>query len=400
MTVATEPRDIEIARVNAASGELISEYLAWSPKAVYGDTYNMMYGDIIDFVNFRVETAESCLQLIEQDKIADALGLCRALLENYLLLTLLCGGTKYFQLLNLEDSSPEEFAAKLKEEEATQARRQSEGKPAFLEVAKYPRAKRHIMYVSEGLKDTDMPGFLIPLHYFQFKAFHPQTMRLNEEDYFTYYEHPPQLKKALKGHRAQANTSYRHYLSYDALIQCLSLNEIVDTAAEARIEAHYTFLGQFLHPTHDAARSLRVRSSVHDGKPAVGMNAPYGKTAKLLASLYVAYLLAGIFDEVASLLDNAPSKYVKTAGTTELHAAAAQVASSFPYFWFIFNKPPLYDKFIHAIHHATDDELKQWGGYAGTPDALVGFDQHIFAHLQQAISGFSNRRCGHYKPPI
>src|SRR5664280_3665649 len=94
MTVKTDPRDVEIARVDAASGELISEYLAWSPKTVYGDTYNMMYGDIIDFVNFRVETAESCLQLIEQDKIADALGLCRALLENYLLLTLLCGGTK------------------------------------------------------------------------------------------------------------------------------------------------------------------------------------------------------------------------------------------------------------------------------------------------------------------
>src|SRR2546421_402915 len=68
---------------------------------------------------------------------------------------------------------------------------QKAGTTSCLAVKKYPRAKRHLMYIFEGLKDESEPGFMIPLHYFAFQDFYPETMRLKDEDYFDYYPPPP-----------------------------------------------------------------------------------------------------------------------------------------------------------------------------------------------------------------
>ncbi|HEV2781107.1 MAG TPA: hypothetical protein VGX25_17115 [Actinophytocola sp.] len=112
------------------------------------------------------------------------------------------------------------------------------------------------MYVFEGLKGEDEPDFQVPVHYFHFQNFRPEVMRLKQDDYFEYVELPADTKKIMRGHQAKATVVYRHYLSYDGLLTCLELNELVDRAVITRIEAHYTFLGQFLHPTNDAARQL------------------------------------------------------------------------------------------------------------------------------------------------
>ena len=252
------------------------------------------------------------------------------------------------------------------------------------------------MYVFEGLGDKELPGFFIPIHYFEFREFRPETMRLKDGDYFVYHQPGPELKKAAKGYRKEATRLYRHYLSYDGLIQCLELNDFFDDPAVARLEAHYTFLGQFLHPTHDAARILHERSNVHSGETSIGMRQEYSNAAVLLASLYVSYCIAGLLDEIANLVENGPPKYISDSATTSLRQVAGQVPKQFPYFWFLFNEAPLYDKFNYAIHHVTDSELAAYGGhYSKVPSERVTFDQHIYGHLQHALSGWSNRRCGY-----
>ncbi|MFD8611971.1 hypothetical protein [Streptomyces sp. NPDC059631] len=70
---------------------------------------------MIDFANFRMETADSCLKLIEAGHIGDALGLCRSLLEHYLLFMLICRGDKYFKIWDLSNKTPAEFAEIFKE---------------------------------------------------------------------------------------------------------------------------------------------------------------------------------------------------------------------------------------------------------------------------------------------
>jgi hypothetical protein len=103
--------DTEITRVNNHSRNLLNEYLGWGQKIKSGQVENTLYSDLMDFVNFRIETVDTCLLLIEKNKIADALGLCRSILENYMLLMLMCRGHQLFRLQNLEDKTNAEFNA-------------------------------------------------------------------------------------------------------------------------------------------------------------------------------------------------------------------------------------------------------------------------------------------------
>jgi hypothetical protein len=53
---------------------ILRAYAVWGSNLRYGSAYITSYGDVIDFVNFRMERVTSRLALIEQDKIGDALG--------------------------------------------------------------------------------------------------------------------------------------------------------------------------------------------------------------------------------------------------------------------------------------------------------------------------------------
>lgn len=395
-----DPLSQEIGRVNELTRAMLDEYVSWSGKIEYGQIQQALYSDMFDFVNFRMETADSCLLLMQQRKIADSLGLSRSLLEHYLLLMLMGRGHKYFRLQDLTDLTPGAFNERFEKQQVELRQLQEQGKTQCLAVKKYPKAKRHLMYIFEGLRSKDEPEFIVPLHFFQFQEFQPELMRLKDEDYFQYHEPPPEAKKRDRTYQQELLSRYRAYLSYDALLQCLELNDLVDATVIARIEAHYTFLGKFLHPTHDAARDLHEQSNVHNGKTAIGMQQRYTKVAVLLAALYVCYLVAGLLDEVATLIEGAPSKYIARPGTEKLRQLIPHVATDFPYFWFLFNEPPLYDRYNYCIHHVTDEELRAWNGYAGVPAERVPFDQHVYSHLQHALGGWSNTRCGVYRSPI
>ncbi|MFI7284710.1 hypothetical protein ACIBOV_31085 [Micromonospora chersina] len=379
---------------------MLAEYVAWGEKITVGQIQQGMYNDLIDFLNFRVETADTCLQLIERDRVADALGLSRSLLENYLLFMLMCRGRKFFKLQDRTDLTDGQFKAYLAEQQASLKVEQEAGSTACVAVAKYPRARRHLMYVFEGLKSEDDDGFVVPIHYFHFQEFRPEVMRLKREDYFEYFEYPPDTQKILEGHQRDAAVVYKHYLSYDALLTCLEVNELVDRPAISRIEAHYTFLGQFLHPTHNAARDLRTGSNYYSGSPAIGMNSPNTPAARILAALYVCYLVSGFLDEIACLHENAPNKYIADPATTQLRRLATEVPEKFSYFWFLFNEPPLYDKFTYCVNHASNEELDAWGHYSNAPNDRIVFNQHIYEHLKEAMSAWHNGRAGNYSPPV
>lgn len=398
MSAAVDRLDVEIDKANALARQMIDVYTSWDVQV--GEVQQGMYNELIDFVNFRIETAETCLLLVKADRIADALGLCRSLLENYLLHMLCCRGHKYFRLADKTDLTESQFKAYLTDEQRKNREAQDRGEKTWLAVEKYPRAKRHVMYVSEGLLDPDDTGFMVPIHYFYFQQFNPEVMRLKRDDYFEYLPVLDGEKKPFDQMRQDVALVYRFYLSYDALLQCLELNDLADEKVIKRIEVHYTFLGKFLHPTHDAARELREQNNWHGGAPVIGMDRPYAKTAKLLASLYVCYLLAGLLDETALLHESAPKRYIKDAGTAALRQAIAMVPQTFSYFWFLYNAPPLYDKYQYATNYLTEELWQALGGYQNVPDGDVVFDQDIYRHLQNALNGWWNVRCGQYTSPL
>ena len=401
-TDTPSPLKVELERVIQSTRDMMAAYVAWGTEIKFGTNYNMMYGDIIEFLNFRLETAESCLLLIEQDRIADALGLCRAMLENYLLFKLLCRGDRFFQLQTLENLKPAEVMARLRKQQDDLAAKHAKGEDlACLYVAMYPRRNKHLMYVLKGLRDETTPDFFIPYYYFlHFQEFRPEAMRLKDEDYFDYTEPDSGVVASQKSYRLETTYWYKHFLSYDALLLCLEINDLMSKPEQHRINAHYTFLGTFLHPTDAAAKSLHVNANHRSGRPAIGKGQDYTDTAKLLASLYVAHLVVGMLSEAAGLLERAPLVHVADAGTPNLRAVVSKVEKSVAYFWFIDNEAPLYDRFNYAVHWATDKDLQTYGGYAGIPSDRVKFTPQIYSHFGASLSGWTNQRVGVYRSPL
>ena len=121
--------DRESDRVLRLSREMTQAYLDWGGPR-HGDIQQGLYGDMIDFVNFRVETAQSCLDLIQQRRVADVLCLCRVLLEHYLLFMLMCRGRRFFRLLPLESLSNDDFAERLRREVRDWESKRAAGQPS------------------------------------------------------------------------------------------------------------------------------------------------------------------------------------------------------------------------------------------------------------------------------
>lgn len=394
------PIEAEVREAANCVRRLIDTYVDFGARFRHGEIHQWLYSEILEFVNFRMETARSVLLLADSDQIADALGLCRPLLENYLLLKLICRGQITFQLQDMTNLSEGAFKAKIRELQEENESRRDAGGDAWIDIRPYRRAKRHAMYVYKGLASRDEPDFLVPVHYFQFKDFKPATMRLDAERYFKYFETPPDLAQALKQHRAGETYRYKHYLSYDALIECLELNNLVSEEEQARIDAHYTFLGQFIHPTHEAARPLHASANIHDGKPGVGMPTPYERAAALLALVYVIHILADILDEVGGLFEDAPTRFIHQPGTEAIRSVAADARSTFDYFWLVYNDAPYYDRWLYAIHHLSDEDLASYGGIHGVPSHLVSFHQQIYSHFKATLGSYTNQRCGEYVSPL
>ncbi len=372
--------------------ELLGAYTRLSGQTKVGKAHQIMYGEILEFVNFRMETIETCTVLVEQRRIADALGLSRSVLEHALLLKLLCRGNRYFELTTFQNLTDSAFKTKAAEWMTQHAAQVSAGTTQVAEVRVYKRTSKTIMKIFDRLKDSsELPDeslreFSVPIHYFYFQGFVPETMRLKDEDYFTYRKSPPALKKALSDHRKQAKFTYQHYLSYDALLECLELNGLVDDAAQARIDAHYTFLGRFLHPTHEAARQLHDNANWHTQTTEIGMGRRYSSASALLASTYLVHLLCDILDEVAGMLDRAPSYYIEEPGTDEIKALAADARVRFPYLWLVFNDPTNHDKFNHW-NYLPEVERRNFQTHHDVPKERVLFNKDIYTNFTRSLGG-------------
>lgn len=384
--------------------------VAWTEIGQYqkpGSIAQMMYSDIVEYANLRLETASSLSILVRQSRISDALGLSRSLLEHALLLRLLTKGNRYFELgPEVPNRSRSEFKKVLAEKRAELADLHAKGEAAdCIRVDRYPRGRDRLMWVYEGLKNADEPYFVVPIHYFHYKEFRPKAMRLDNNEYFdsvpsSYRQLSSGRSKAMQKHKDEAGFRYRFFLSYDALLICLGINDLASPEEVKRIEAHYTFLGQFLHPTNRASRQLHENANNHVGGFHVGIAQAHEPVSRLLAALYAAHLTAMVVSEVADMFETAPSRYISEPGTKEVRKLLAEFERRFDYFWFVFNDAPLYDRWIFGVNEASDDDLKAAGGYPGLATESIKFDAGIFEHLRRTLTPWGNSRVGPYLPPF
>jgi len=370
---------------------ILEIYSNWWRKFEHGEVSYSLYQDLTEFVNERMETIDSCRVLLENKRISDTLGLNRALLENYLLFMLMCRGKRYFRIRKLKKSD--------KIDKIIESERHKIGTNSLVEIKKHPTLNRHLLYIFEGIKSSDDNSF-IPYHFFSIKEFDPESMRLDDNDYFTYYDADDTVRARDLQYKKEQRFMYQHYMSYEGLLNCLRINEITDEAAIHRIQAHYTYLGKFLHPTHEAFRSLRERSNYHSECTIVGAEYPYERSAILMAYTYTIHNAISYLDELVNILDNAPTENFKSSGSDDVHTIINEMRERYNYFWYIFNGPPDHAKFNYVIHHLSDAEFEAIGkDYRKVDPNMVTFDKNIYGSFQEAMGGWSNRRVGSYTPP-
>ena len=400
---STQPLDTEIDTALGTIDEMVEGYLGLTERRKVGEIHNTLYDDLLDYANFRVETITSITLLAKNGRVADALALSRSVLEHLLLFRLQCRGSRYLTP-GPEFATASDYKKGLADAKALLADLHARGEAAHcVGVKRYPRGRNQYMWIYKGLTNDEDPDFFVSRHYFLFENFRPETMRLDDRNYLSYipknYPEPKALRAAKERHKQTANFEYKHYLSWSALLTSLSINDLVTQAEIHRIEAHYTFLGKFLHPTHGAARDLHEQANFHNGRAAIGMASDYTRISVLLAVLYAMWLMRGVLEEISDLFESAPAKYIAEPGTGPMRILIDYIPERFGYFWFISNRAPLWDRFNYAVHDATDEQLAD-GGYPNLPDDDILFEQNIYEHMKSTLSGWSNVRVGVYRSPL
>ncbi|MCH6229720.1 hypothetical protein MK786_03110 [Microbacterium sp. CFH 31415] len=399
--------EAEVDAARACFEDLIRAYEQLGESTRIGDIQQAMYDDLVHFTNLRIETATSVALLAESERVADGLGLCRSLLEHLLLLRLMARGRRYLNVGPPVPGTGSDFRRHLEEEKRKLADARARGEAGdFLDVEQYPRGgPRRLVWIREGLKNEDEPDFYVSIHYFLFKEFRPNVHRLNQAQGLAMYlpkgdARIKQLRKSRERFRAQARDQYNSYLSWSALLLNLEYNGLLSKREHDRVEAHYTYLGQFLHPTTGAAQSLHDPDNTRSGRARVGFAQPYDRRSVLLALLYAIWLTTHLLDEIANMLETAPPRYISDPGTSELRVAINHARERFQYFWFIDNDTPLWDRFNYAVHHVSDDELERAGGYAGIDSDEIPFPWDAYQRLKTVLGNWSNTRVGEYRSPL
>src|SRR4051794_22393906 len=135
----TERIEQEITLALECVERLLTAWTAIGDHQRPGETHQMMYSDIAEFANLRMETTSTVAELVKQDRISDALGLSRSLLEHALLLRLMTKGTRYFHVEADEKRTSSEFKLELVKRRAELETLHAKGEALdCLSVERYP----------------------------------------------------------------------------------------------------------------------------------------------------------------------------------------------------------------------------------------------------------------------
>jgi hypothetical protein len=383
------------AEISLASGSLESlfeGYTNLSSQMRIGQIHNTFFDEVFEFVNLRFESISSAKILLEHRRVSDALAICRPVLESLLLFRLICNGHRYYRLQRFEDAA----LADLQLENAKQLI--AEGKAPFVAVKRKRRDRKTLQYFFEGLNFEGEDPLRIPFHFFIFQEHKPQTQKLKAWEYYSGFPIEEDFRDVLQKHHLESKFTYNNYLSYQSLKECLAINGLMDESMSRRVEAHYTFLGNFVHPTNHAARDLHERSNHHLGGTSLGLSNGYTDESVLLGYLYLLNFAQSLLEELVALLKSAPKRNIEEFSPMSLELEISSQREKFKYFWFLAPEAPRYDKF-RAVQ---DPKLfRKYGhDYESIPDKEVPFDFRIYERLVHALNGWSNSSVGTHKTPL
>jgi len=328
----------------------LAESIRSLPKDVqWGSSQWAQDMEIFDFIRIQALSMQNAENNAVRGCYRDAYHLIRMVFEGYFILRLVSTCDKYPMRVRIRkavgDSTPEEAKTRAVET----AQKHFGGRL----IRTYMEDKNILVCVLRGTSVVDNQGHdtgvVIPFYYRAWHGFRPLEYHLKRK---TLQERLPTLrflagewasgpKRARNYSEEDYGALYRHFLTFDKVLENLRLNAVLNKKTTTRVLVHYNFLSNFSHTTSDSLSILRNRL--------IGQTRPDG-----LDVIYDHYLseLALLYHLLSMHLEHAV-RYLRWRRIALKHegdyrALGRQVEDEFGYFWFIFNKPHQHDRYCHA----------------------------------------------------
>lgn len=387
-----------INQINEDILKLCESFEELQKTITWGKVGYSLYSDFFERLKFQLRSIINITNMVQSGFYKESFASLRPVLEYYLVYTLMTKSKKYFELYkkkrgeNIHDAVARmnKGIQGAKKEKATNV----------VKAIRYKRTDDLVAVIIEGpfVDGKKSNRNRVPYHHFLFEKFYPNQAILDEKDYFNYRsaKYSRQFNARSRQNQIEQKWLKQHYMSFEAILYNLQLNRLLTKQSKLRVEAHYLFLGKFIHPNNGMIGMLKTDNSDYTHKPLSDFLEP-NFNLSLLGMLYSGYILSNLIDTILYVLTNAPKLYIKKVNDEQIRNLLDKFYKDYDYFWFIHNKPHDYDKFQQCV--AGIGKKKAPSDFRLIMDKDVKFDQDILNRIQRLQLTQSSTICGTYTRP-
>ena len=323
------------------------------PKDIkWGESQWMDDVDVLDFVRIQALSLRNAKVNVLQGCYRDSYHLIRMVFEGYFTLRLISMCTKYPLRVKIRKSINDP-TGNIGQQNAIANLKRTFGNDlfeTFMEDSKTLVAIVRGIYVVD--ENGNRTGMIVPFYHGAWSDFRPIEYHLKKEG----LQNKIPTRRFLNGdwmvapRRTNADviahygSLYRYFLTFDRILDNLRLNDVLNKKTATRVLVHYNFLSSFSHSTSDSISISKTRK-LHQFSSS-GLDVVYDHYLSELALLYICHLLMMHLQFIMSYLSWRSIKLRHK--EKRYRTLCRRTDEKFGYFWFIYNKPHQYDKYVHA----------------------------------------------------
>jgi hypothetical protein len=339
--------------------EIITELIATLKKlpndVQWGNSTWYQDKQYLDFVRIQTLSLENVMENTMRGCYRDSYHLVRMIFEGYFTLRLISTCDKYPIRIKIRKGEKDSTLDNARDRMIEKARKvfgshllktymDKENKNTLVAVV------HGVPVIDDAKKET---GVTIPYFYSAWHQFQSVEYHLKRKKVVKKYSTTQFLQKGWAGFsntRTELLDKYaslhKYYLNFDKMLENLCLNGVLDNKTVTRVLVHYNFLSKFSHCSSDSISLIAERrlSQITPG----GLGSIYDHYLSELALLYICHLLSMHLQHAIYYFR---WRNIKLKNEVKVYRSLyKKVAEDFGYFWFIFNKPHQYDRYVHANH--------------------------------------------------
>lgn len=317
----------------------------------WGDTSWAQDVEILNFVRVQMLSLQNAKENVLGGHYRDAYHLLRMVFEAYFVLRLISTCDKYPLRIEIKRGAQDPSIEHARQRILQKVRQTFKDRliTTYMEGKTLVAVLKGKSVVDQKGQDT---GVKIPYYYQAWHSFRPVEYHLKRSGLqdriptrrFLTGEWASLPRKIKRDLDCDYGSLYKYFLTFDRILENLRLNSILNKKTTTRVLVHYNFFSNFTHSTSDSISiiSRRTLTQISSG----GLDNIYDHYLSELGLLYVCHLLSMHLQHAIRYLQWRSIGLKHQRKTYE--SLCRQVNVDFGYFWFIFNDPHEYDRYVHA----------------------------------------------------